>query len=815
MRNLRRFLSILFVLIFTATLMFAQDTDSSLDEDSEWFWNQTISEIEFEGLKNVRKSDVAGVISNYIGEPFTEEVYSDLLDRLYSVDLFDDVIPYAKHASKKNSDVLLVLQVEEHPVIDEISFVGNKQIRNGELREKIKIKASDIYVETKVLSNERLIRDFYLSRGYTNSKVTHKIEETEKGVNVIFQITEGYNTVISQILFTGNSIVSGKTLQRKMELKEVGLLKDGAFENSKLEQDKRKILAYYQDRGYVDVNITDVKIDESFNEAKSRNELTITFNIQEGSQYNFGGITLSGNEVFSEKELLACVKLREGQVFNTTKFQEGLSGLTGLYYENGYMSTEFLPIPTKDVERQTVSYHLEIVEHTRSHIENVIIKGNTKTKDYVIKREIPIESGDIFSREKIISGMRNLYNLQYFSEIVPEPQQGSEENLVDLIWSVEEKSTTNLQLAMTFSGVTDPDGIPISLSGKIENSNLFGEGKSGSVGVNWSTTEQSIDLSYSQNWIGNLPIAYSQSISFARKQTSTLVNMWTPDLQLKQKYYYMDYDGWSTTLGTAFSRRWYFDLAILSASAGINNTLGRNVYDEANYIPVDQGISLYANRWGLTNSIWTSVSADGRDINYDPTKGWFASERIAWYGLLPRFEQEFFLRSDSKLEGYYPLVNKAINENWSLKIVLAGYTGLTALFPVNGTMVSESNRVYVDGMINGRGWSDAYKMEGGKGQAMWSNKLELRMPIVPNIIGVNAFWDAAVVKSDFNTLFKSTSLDDFLFSFGPGIRFLIPQFPIHLLFAWRYQYEDNKLTWANGSFKDSFNFTLSFNIVNR
>ena len=108
--------------------------------------------------------------------------------------------------------------------------------------------------------------------------------------------------------------------------------------------------------------------------------------------------------------------------------------------------------------------------------------------------------------------MRNLMNLQYFSNIIPEPQQGSEENLVDLVWTVEEQSTSNIQFGMTFSGITEPNTLPISLFLKIENSNLFGEGKTISSSVTASNTEQSIDFSYSQNWIGNNPIGFSQSL---------------------------------------------------------------------------------------------------------------------------------------------------------------------------------------------------------------------------------------------------------------------------------------------------------------
>ena len=137
-------------------------------------------------------------------------------------------------------------------------------------------------------------------------------------------------------------------------------------------------------------------------------------------------------------------------------------------------------------------------------------------------------------------------------------------------------------------------------------------------------------------------------------------------------------------------------------------------------------------------------------------------------------------------------------------------------------MVSDSNKVYIDGMFNGRGWTEAYKV--AKGQAMLSNRLELRMPIVPNIIGVDFFYDAAAVKNSMNDM-QNLSIDDFYFSYGPGIRFLLPQFPLHLLFAWKYKLNSDwqpvkASDWArnNDSTRSSFTdfqFVLSFNITNR
>lgn len=794
----RKMLSVFFILFTSVFFVFA--------EDSEWYWNQPISKIDFVGLKNVKKSELSGLTSSYIGTLFTEDTYNDIIDRLYALDYFEDVSPYAKHDGKSENNVLLVFEVVEHPVIKEINLVGNTRIRNGELREQIKLKTSDVYVESKVLVDERIIRNYYMSKGYTTSKVSHTVEKTDDGMIINFNINEGANTVIKEIAFSGNTIVSSRTLKSKLELKEIGFMRNGAYQPTTLEKDKQTVITYYREKGYADANVLDVKIESAFNESKSRNDLTLTFIIQEGFQYTYTGMTITGNEVFTTEELLPNAKLKVGSTYNETKFQEDLNTIQSVYYENGYMSNGFDITPIKDSDRHEISFNVTIKESSRSHIENIIIKGNSKTKDYVIRREIPIEPGDVFSREKIYTAMRSLLNLQYFSNVIPEPQQGSEANLVDLVWNVEEQSTKMLQFGMTFSGVTDPNQLPISLFFKIQDSNIFGEGKSISASLSLSNSEQSIGFNYGQNWIGNLPISLSQSLSISHESATSLVNFWAPDLTLYQNGYYYNYNGLSASLGTGLSRRFVYDYAIVSLSAGLSNSLNNNIYDENLYVPVDTGVSTYANRWGITNYIYTGVSVDNRDVSYYPTKGWFTSQNFTWYGLIPGLEKEFFLRTDTKLEGYLKLMDIPFTDDYSLKLILSGYSGISVLFPT-ASGITDSHKLYIDGMFNGRGWTENYKVN--KGQVLISNKLELRLPIVPGIIGVDAFFDAAAIKSSFQDL-SSLSINDFYFSFGPGVRFLHPQFPLHLLFAWKFKTTDGVPSFDTNPFQ----FVLSFNITN-
>ncbi len=808
LKNARPLRTLVF-LILTLCVCAAAFAEDASDDGGDWFWNKTIASVSFEGLNNVKRSDVTGITNNFIGKTFTAELYDQILDRLYALSYFSEINPFVKHDKHRADRISLVFQVTEQPVVSAIVFRGNKKVRNNALREAVTIKIGDVFIDSAVLIDERAIRDLYIKKGFTDVSVSHEKEESPNGVKVVFLINEGASTVISAISFSGNTVFSQRTLKSKLKLKERGFLKAGAFQRSELEADKQAIIAYYATRGYIDARIADVIQNTTRNDAKGRDELELTFVIQEGAQYIYNGISITGNEIFKTEKLLSFIKLAPGDVFNQIKFNEGLSGITNLYYENGYMSNQFQPSVNKDSEQRTIAYALSIVERSRAHVENIIVKGNTKTKDYVILREIPLKPGDVFSRNKILTGMRNLYNLQYFSSIVPEPVSGSEENLVDLIVTVEEQSTTSLQFGMTFSGVQNADEIPISLFAKVENSNFRGLGKTLSAGTNISSSEQSIDFSYGQSWIFNKPISWGESLSFFHSKSSALTFNWLANGTFDDSSYYMTYDSWGSSLTSSIGRRWLPNFAILTVTGGMANTLTDNIYKEGLFVPIDSGVNKNANRFGLKNSVYAAVSLDNRDINYDPTKGWFTSQRLTWFGLLPSIEQEFYLRSDTKLEGYFKLFDIPLFSGyWNFKAVFAAYTGLTTIFPVPGALFGDSSKVYIDGVFNGRGWTNVYTQTRGK--AMLANKVELRFPIFPGIIGIAGFLDGVAVKDEPREIFNELSLNDFYFSFGPALRFLIPQFPLHLLFANNFRIED-----GSAKMYDTWKFVLSFNIVNR
>ncbi len=486
MRIKRTLVCLLFCFVFVSA-MFAQSDD--------WFYNKPIKEIKFSGLHVVGSSEMDTVVSEFKGKNFSDELYIDIINKIYNLGFFDDISVEVNPGDVNGSSLILNVAVVEKPVVTKINVEGNKHIHDTDITDAISLKKSDVFMSSKLPSDERKIRDLYLEKGYTNVRVSSTVEENEDGVIITFTIEEGRATIVTAIYFQGNDVFSEKTLKKQINLKESGLFNKGAFREALVETDKGLIASYYKERGYIDAAVTDVVKNVTYNESKNQDEIELTFVLKEGSRYTYGGLTLSGNTLFTTEELLSYINMKEGDVFNQTKFTTGIYSIANKYYENGYTSNYFSdPKSQIDPETMSISFSMEIVEKPRSHIENVIITGNTKTKDYVIRRELGIETGDIYSLSKIQSGLRNLGNTQFFSAIAPDFQQGSEENLIDMIVAVEEGLTTNIEVGLAFSGIASADDIPVSTYLKWSDTNIAGTGKSISAGFNLATNEQSISF---------------------------------------------------------------------------------------------------------------------------------------------------------------------------------------------------------------------------------------------------------------------------------------------------------------------------------
>ena len=512
--------------------------------------------------------------------------------------------------------------------------------------------------------------------------------------------------------------------------------------------------------------------------------------------------------------------------------------MQALYYENGYIFNPFDLKEDRDSETRTISYTMVITELDKAHIENIIFKGNTKTDEAVLRRGLPFEEGDIFNRAKVIEGYQYLVNLQYFKSVQPDFPQGSAEGLMNVVFNLEEGSTADINFGVVFSG---GDDFPISGTIKWNERDFLGKGQTLGVDLEASPLKQTLALSFYEPWVFGVPWSAGASLSFVHSRTQDVLQdllapvftdeqaEWAapdPYSSLEEylaavaagetipSQYLMKYDSYDLKLGVNTGYRWKMPFGFLGVKGSWTPELRRIDYDTSLYRPYAKSERDNQGRLSFIDQLAASVYLDGRDFYLNPTKGFYVRQGVTFTGGVLLGDRHY-IRSDTALEGFLTLLDLPVTENWNLQYVLALHTGLSALLPNYratgpgltawewGLTTDSTDLLYIDGMTVGRGWRQTY------GKALWDTKVELRMPIAKDVLWGVTFFDAAALWPSVEAMGQMT-IDDFYFSFGMGLRFAIPQFPIRLYLAKGFRINNGVVEWKEGDLKLGTNFSLSF-----
>ena len=818
-----RFFVIVCLLFVIAT------TDVFSRQDDEWFQGRPIRDIVFAGLRNVRASELDVIMSPFRGQIFTDDLFWEIQGRLWALEYFDQIEPSALRFDAAGSEVIIRFAVVERPVVTRINFSGNSNMRRTELLNAVSSRVNDVVNLPRIRADEQAIISAYLGRGFPDVQVRSETQSAgDAGVIVTFHITEGEMISIREFRFEGNTAFSARQLRGQLSLRARSFINDGAFQEARLLADREAIARFYHDRGFIDAAVIDV-VRELERDERGNNNLILTFRIHEGRQYTFGGVTFGGNRIFSTAQLSGLISSRVGDVVNARRLENDLQRIADLYFEHGYIFNTIGRIENRDAANAVFSVHVPIVERGRAHIENIVIIGNERTRTDVILREIPLVPGSVFSRGKVMEGLRNLHNLQFFSMVVPETPPGSVDSLMDLVFVVEEQPTTDIQFGLTFSGSADPESFPVSGMVQWNDRNLRGSGNQLGVSLSVSPSRAGISgpigttsfsVNYLHRWIFGLPLSAGIDFSVHHMQRLATMNNNAPFFHGDEPYafpdgffsfrefiqnnrlpprdYLMEYQQLFLSLGFSTGYRWSTFLGTLSLGGGVRLGLIRNSFDADLFRPFDPVLRDRNNQFVPRNILWTSISLDRRDIFFDPARGYLLSARMALHGVLPN-EREHFMRSDLRAEQYFTLFNFPITESWNFRCVLALHTSVSFIFsqPGRDRAVEDANKLAVDGMFIGRGWSGEFH---NRGLTLWNNWVELRFPLVPGILALDLFFDAAGVETTHGYYFRPGNFtwENLRFSYGVGLRFTIPQFPFRFSLANRFRIEDGQVRWQHG-----------------
>lgn len=827
-----------FALIASLGLAGAQDAPE------EWFWNKPIVAVQWTGLKKANRNELDALLRNYTGKPFTSELWTEVQAKLYELDWFESIELQAVAKDAAQTQLILQFVVKEKPSVLALRVSGNSGLRTADILSAIGTKAGDIYNSTKANQDDAAVKKLYTEKGYPDAEVSH---ETISGddpalLTLQFKVVEGNQVTIRRIKFSGNSTMSEKTLKGQMTLKEAALFQSGAFQEAKLEESRKAVVDYYQSKGFVDAKIIDVFKEYEKDAETKKTWLILTLALSEGRQWRYGGIQFEGNRIFSSDKLQGLVTLKQGAVLNYKKLQQDKQKIDDLYYESGYIYNQLELKETRDENNAVISFTITVTERDRAHIENLSFKGNKKTQEFVLAREVPLEAGDIFSKAKIVEGLRNLYNLQYFSAVEPEIHQGSAENLMDLVINVEEMSTADIQFGITLSGLGQPGVFPLSGFVKWNDRNLGGRGQNLQAGVTLSPTEQSIDTSFSESWLFNKRISRGISFKFSHSTASTGqdslapifssqdipdpftalgsgANAWNGSLSSIPAQYLMPYENWEFSLGFNLGYTLKTRIGDFGTGGGISTGLGMLNYDESKYRPYEAEFRDTNRQWLFTDRLYGRIYLNNLDYWYNPTKGYYASQRFTYTGFFPE-ERQHYIKSETRLDAYATLFTINLSDTWRFKWVLMAHSGFQALMaqPWEDFRVTK-DWLSLDGTFTARGWRNLY---GSKAVMLWENSLELRMPIVEQMLWMDLFVDAGAMKTSAGMVdmtlaapaadpskpsFTDLSWENFAFSMGFGFRFTIPQFPFRFYFVKRFTHDGANLSWKTP--EESFDFVLS------
>ncbi len=460
---------------------------------------ETIAKILIEGNQAIEDGAIRPQIKMKEGDIFSPRALRDDLKSIYQLGYFLDVRA-EKRDWERGKAVAFV--VEEKPVIREIKFVGNQALKASELQEVVTLKTRSVLNLNLVKENVNKIIQKYREDAYFLAQVDYELESPRKGdVIVLFKITENKKIRIQTITFTGNLHFPDAQLKGLLpETKEGGffswLTKSGTYKEEILEKELDALLIFYLQRGFMNAKVGKPLV------TFEKDGIVVNIPIEEGLQFKVGKVELLGDLIASKEELLKKVPLFTGEILNRDHIRDSVTNLSDLYADQGYAFVDVDPQTGVQPEKQTVDISFEIRKGSLVYFERVNIRGNTKTRDRVIRRQLPAVEGDLYSLSAIRTSRERLQRLGYFKEVDFGTKKGSGDDKMDLNIQVEEGPTGNFSIGGGYSSVDK-----LMAMVRVSQNNLFGRGQRLSASAQLGSISQLYVLSFVEPWLFDYPLS--------------------------------------------------------------------------------------------------------------------------------------------------------------------------------------------------------------------------------------------------------------------------------------------------------------------
>jgi outer membrane protein insertion porin family len=561
----------------------------------ELFEKRIITTISVTGNRRVDSDAILRIISTSPGDIMNQEKLSKDLEQVYKMGFFDDVV-----IEKKDLDqgIEIVFNVTEKPSVRNIKFSQNRVYKEDELAAVVDTSTGSILNVYKINSDVEKIKRLYTEKNYHNCKVTYEITPLKNNqADIVFVIDEGEKIRIESIVFEGNTHFKDKKLKKTIQTREKGfwsfITSSGDLDESELTNDVLRIESLYKNNGFINVKLSDPQID------MGEESIAIRFKIDEGEQYKTGNVDITGDILTSKNDLFDKLLVKESDLYNRELIRKDMLGLSDLYSNQGYANVKVSPLVETDDASHQVHITYKIDQGEPVYFNRILISGNEKTRDKVIRREMAVEEQGKFSMSGIQRSYRNLSYRDYFQSVEINPVQTDVPNQRDLEVKVEEKPTGNFSFGGGFSTDDGPFG-QVSL----EERNLFGRGQNLKILGRISGETGLYDLGFTEPWIFDMPVSAGFNI-----------------YKLEREFEYYERNAIGLTLRSAYRQLW--DYTAIGVEINFEDFEVENA--ETTYTNVTEGDF-------FTASIKPYISYDSRNHYFLPTEGVFSKVSAQYAG---------------------------------------------------------------------------------------------------------------------------------------------------------------------------------------
>jgi len=747
---------------------------------------KNVTAIEVTGNKAISTNVIISKMKTRIGSAYQENIISDDLKRLYLLGFFSDI----KIDTQDYKDGLKILiHVAERPIIEKISFSGFNLItmKDEKLKQQLKSKETQ-YLDYPSLSEDvHILKKMYEKMGYSQADISYKVNPNAQNdkASIVFTVVEGKKVRIKDIRIEGNKNFSQGRILKLLKTKRAWFFNAGVLKDEVLKEDAERVKSFYQREGFTDVVVDyEVKPD-----AQKPFLLFITIKVVEGKKYLVGSVEVKGNQDVPEKEILKklsdCIP---GKVFSQEAMKKDLTSIQGLYFDRGYIAAqvEESTLVNPDSGRVDVTY--QITENQVIYVDKIKIRGNIKTKDVVIRREMRIRPGERFDGEKLRRSKERLTNLGYFEEVSYDTEDTAAPDKKNLLVDVKESKTGAFSFGGGYSTVDQFVGFV-----EVEQKNFdwrnwpyfTGAGQSLKARASIGNLSNGFDLSFTEPWMFDYPVSFGFDL-YRRTHTRDTDSGYGYDEAVT---------GGDLRLGKELSEYLRADLMYRLDQIKISSPTDNASQDLKDEVGTN-----------VVSVISPSLTFDSRDNVFDTRKGNLFTGAFDFAGL---GGDKNYMKFFGRASHYFPMPRGAVLEVRG-RLGLAQPYGTTEKIPIY-------ERFFAGGAYTIRGYEerkvgpvDPASNDPLGGASMAVGNIEYTYPLF-SFLKVAAFYDVGNVWEKMGDIFSNKNANGVVNSgglkagFGLGLRINTPIGPIML----DYGIPMNKASGENSKGSGRFHFSAS------